>query len=826
MIPDKMSSASNAGNTAGGVSTAAENSVNMTSQDLANNTGHAQPTSTTVSAINSNTFVVKLKPSVETAARDNGENPKAPNLLQLFWEKGNRKNVSVVKTFGIGKIVVNRTLLHKGKKVGLPFAANTHLSSPPTQHSAARNNRIATSKQSAGTISVSVTPSGGTNAKFVKLVNGTAEKKPALPAQQRSLSVNNEKENRKEDDLGGNLVNLMNFRLSSLVPKAADPDVTETTPIKSVKPDLSPQNSPLKTQNRDVKPSAYDSDNDLTSLTWLTNKNLLKTMASCNPDDAGISLSGDESEEDDELDILQLKNKAVFTAKSKVDGNQASYGNRPYDQTYNPNGKPPYSFSCLIFMAVEDSPEKKLPVKEIYAWVCKHFPYFLTAPSGWKNSIRHNLSLNKCFKKADQGKNSQEPGKGALWCIDPAYRPNLIQALKRTPFYPYLYPGGVGQPLSLNNLASLLPGVRSGKIPLWSPTLSSSSNSAWADPDVASAAWNLMGLKGNDSLDKQPQNVKSTVEELAKEIFGQRRLNRRRTFSSNSQESVGTIPLIITHPSEDHTYSCVSVSDVDMQSDVPTDARCVSPDSDKSAPDAAYEFETCGTDMDSDEDLLDSGGDHVTGESDGDLADSGFAGLRGRKKTRQSGRGSSTRKRKSEEQSNPPAKRSRRSSSKSPRQSKKSLKVRFQGKNKKKEESPKSGRKKKCPPKKADVDLGSDGDSGKDSPKIVQKSRRRVRTVDTQNRYTKPYKTKRSSSPQRAAATSPYGTRSTTQPRHSKRIAIKKQSAAKDDKTRRAPPWKRRRESGCHETEDEEEIKLAAGSLMHLAGVRSPSAAN
>lgn len=42
-------------------------------------------------------------------------------------------------------------------------------------------------------------------------------------------------------------------------------------------------------------------------------------------------------------------------------------------------------------------------VQDIYTWVCKHFPYFQTAPAGWKNSIRHNLSLNKCFKKAEGG---------------------------------------------------------------------------------------------------------------------------------------------------------------------------------------------------------------------------------------------------------------------------------------------------------------------------------------------------------------------------------------------------------------------------------------
>jgi forkhead box protein N len=53
-------------------------------------------------------------------------------------------------------------------------------------------------------------------------------------------------------------------------------------------------------------------------------------------------------------------------------------------------------------MAIEDSMQKALPVKEIYAWIIQHFPYFKTAPTGWKNSVRHNLSLNKCFQKVEK----------------------------------------------------------------------------------------------------------------------------------------------------------------------------------------------------------------------------------------------------------------------------------------------------------------------------------------------------------------------------------------------------------------------------------------
>ncbi|XP_051511205.1 forkhead box protein N3-like isoform X2 [Myxocyprinus asiaticus] len=108
----------------------------------------------------------------------------------------------------------------------------------------------------------------------------------------------------------------------------------------------------------------------------------------------------------------------------------------PYHLSMGPSRKPPYSFSCLIFMAIEDAPSKRLPVKEIYGWILEHFPYFASAPTGWKNSVRHNLSLNKCFKKVDKDR-SQSIGKGSLWSIDPNYRHNLIQALKKTPYHPY-----------------------------------------------------------------------------------------------------------------------------------------------------------------------------------------------------------------------------------------------------------------------------------------------------------------------------------------------------------------------------------------------------
>ncbi|XP_016317570.1 forkhead box protein N1-like [Sinocyclocheilus anshuiensis] len=81
--------------------------------------------------------------------------------------------------------------------------------------------------------------------------------------------------------------------------------------------------------------------------------------------------------------------------------------------------KPVYSYSILIFLALRNSKTGSLPVSEIYRFMTEHFPYFKTAPDGWKNSVRHNLSLNKCFEKVEN-KNGNSSRKGCLWALNPA----------------------------------------------------------------------------------------------------------------------------------------------------------------------------------------------------------------------------------------------------------------------------------------------------------------------------------------------------------------------------------------------------------------------
>lgn len=116
--------------------------------------------------------------------------------------------------------------------------------------------------------------------------------------------------------------------------------------------------------------------------------------------------------------LIQNKNTIVKTNHSTA---QRAEPHRPIDlnaeykggEHNRREGKPPYSYVNLITFAINSNPKKRMTLNEIYHWIADNFNFYKNAGNGWKNSIRHNLSLNKCFARVQRSKD--DPGKVNFW---------------------------------------------------------------------------------------------------------------------------------------------------------------------------------------------------------------------------------------------------------------------------------------------------------------------------------------------------------------------------------------------------------------------------
>ncbi|KAL0588725.1 Forkhead box protein N3 [Plecturocebus cupreus] len=234
-----------------------------------------------------------------------------------------------------------------------------------------------------------------------------------------------------------------------------------------------------------------------------------------------------------------------------------------YDARQNPSCKPAYSFSCLTFMVIENSPTKCLLVKDVYSWILEHFPHFANAPTEWKNSMRHNLSLNMCFMKVDKPR-SQNIGKGSLWHIDPKYRQNLIWALKKTSYHPH--PHVFNTPPTCPRAYQSTSGP-----PIWpGSTFFKRNGPLLQDPDIdATSAMMLLNTPPEIQAGFPPGVMQNGSLVLSRVLFPGVRLLlitpiemtealRNSIIScqmqSESEPSCGS-PVVSRDPKEDHNYS-------------------------------------------------------------------------------------------------------------------------------------------------------------------------------------------------------------------------------------------------------------------------------
>ncbi|XP_066152835.1 forkhead box protein P1-like isoform X9 [Euwallacea fornicatus] len=109
--------------------------------------------------------------------------------------------------------------------------------------------------------------------------------------------------------------------------------------------------------------------------------------------------------------FMLLKGLPYMLERAGLDVQQEIQRNREFYK--NADVRPPFTYASLIRQSIIESPDKQLTLNEIYNWFQNTFCYFRRNAATWKNAIRTNLSLHKCFVR-------YEDDFGSFWMVDDA----------------------------------------------------------------------------------------------------------------------------------------------------------------------------------------------------------------------------------------------------------------------------------------------------------------------------------------------------------------------------------------------------------------------
>nr|AGA16632.1 forkhead transcription factor DAF-16 [Pristionchus pacificus] len=192
---------------------------------------------------------------------------------------------------------------------------------------------------------------------------------------------------------------------SDLLPMARDR--CNTWPLRRPQMDLTNTTSPLIHEGIPEERDEFDSSDQLNVM--------------------GLSMGGDTPNGLNDSSAASVYSSSICSPTGGstsllFNGLDTSAGNKKGATRRNAWGN--MSYADLITQAILQSPEKRLTLSQVYEWMVQNVPYFRdkgdsNSSAGWKNSIRHNLSLHSRFMRIQ----NEGAGKSSWWVINPDAKP-------------------------------------------------------------------------------------------------------------------------------------------------------------------------------------------------------------------------------------------------------------------------------------------------------------------------------------------------------------------------------------------------------------------
>jgi hypothetical protein len=135
--------------------------------------------------------------------------------------------------------------------------------------------------------------------------------------------------------------------------------------------------------------------------------------------------------DEDEVDIVEgmsmLQSASTtqhINEKSTVESNATSaagHHSTHYPRVRQNQRSKKTSVKEMISLAMNECGHPKIRLSEIYEFIIQRFPYYQTNVEGWKNNVRHNLTIHDCFVKVERSETDGHlsPGKGGFWSMRP-----------------------------------------------------------------------------------------------------------------------------------------------------------------------------------------------------------------------------------------------------------------------------------------------------------------------------------------------------------------------------------------------------------------------